>query len=45
MLKSETDFYRSLVLTKVVVYAGIAILAGEGLPVTFALLGWGVKPW
>lgn len=35
----------SLVLTKVVVYAGIAILAVEGLPITFALLGWGVKPW
>jgi hypothetical protein len=34
----------SVVLTKVVVYAGIAILAVEGLPVTFALLGWGVKP-
>jgi len=35
----------TLVLTKVVVYAGIAILAVEGLPITFALMGWGVKPW
>ncbi|KAG1767644.1 PAP2 superfamily-domain-containing protein [Suillus occidentalis] len=41
----EVKHYDADVLTKVVVYAGIAILAGEGLPVTFALLGWGVKPW
>jgi hypothetical protein len=45
MSNFETDFHRFSVLTKVVVYAGIAILAGEGLPVAFALLGWGVKPW
>ncbi|KAJ8586309.1 hypothetical protein M405DRAFT_771858 [Rhizopogon salebrosus TDB-379] len=40
----EVRHYDADVLTKVVVYAGIAILAVEGLPVTFALLGWGVKP-
>ncbi|KAG0693804.1 PAP2 superfamily-domain-containing protein [Suillus ampliporus] len=43
--RKEVKHYDADVLTKVVVYAGIAILAGEGLPVTFALLGWGVKPW
>ena len=34
-----------LVLTKVIVYAGIAVLAAEALPLTFDLLGWGVKSW
>ncbi|KAG1731080.1 PAP2 superfamily-domain-containing protein [Suillus paluster] len=43
--RKEVKHYDADVLTKVVVYAGIAILAGEGLPVTFAILGWGVKPW
>ncbi|KAG2340309.1 hypothetical protein BDR05DRAFT_984137 [Suillus weaverae] len=43
--RKEVKHYDADVLTKVVVYAGIAILASEGLPVTFALLGWGVKPW
>ncbi|KAG1733955.1 PAP2 superfamily-domain-containing protein [Suillus lakei] len=43
--RKEVKHYDADVLTKVVVYAGMAILAGEGLPVTFALLGWGVKPW
>ncbi|KAG1833654.1 PAP2 superfamily-domain-containing protein [Suillus subalutaceus] len=42
--RKEVKHYDADVLTKVVVYAGMAILAGEGLPVTFALLGWGVKP-
>ena len=34
-----------LVLTKVIVYAGIAILASEVLPLVFDLVGWGVKSW
>jgi hypothetical protein len=42
--RKEVKHYDADVLTKVVVYAGIAILASEGLPLTFALLGWGVKP-
>ncbi|KAG1721651.1 PAP2 superfamily-domain-containing protein [Suillus lakei] len=42
--RKEVKHYDADVLTKIVVYAGMAILAGEGLPVTFALLGWGVKP-
>ncbi|KAG1801268.1 PAP2 superfamily-domain-containing protein [Suillus variegatus] len=42
--RKEVKHYDADVLTKVVVYAGMAILAAEGLPVTFALLGWGVKP-
>jgi len=41
----EVKHYDADVLTKVVVYAGIAIVAVECLPITFALLGWGVKPW
>ncbi|KAG2152589.1 PAP2 superfamily-domain-containing protein [Suillus bovinus] len=43
--RKEVKHYDADVLTKVVVYAGMAMLAGEGLPVTFALLGWGVRPW
>ena len=35
----------SLVLTKVIVYAGIAVLASETLPLAFDLMGWGVKSW
>lgn len=36
-------FFHSLVLTKVIVYAGIAVLASEVLPLVFDLMGWGVK--
>lgn len=35
----------SLVLTKVIVYAGIAILASEVIPSIFDVLGFGVKYW
>ena len=31
------------VITKVIVYAGIAILAGDILPWMFKVLGWGVS--
>lgn len=34
-----------LVLTKVIVYAGIAVLAAEVAPVMFEILGLGVKSW
>jgi hypothetical protein len=34
-----------LVLTKVIVYAGIAILASEVIPSIFDVLGLGVKYW
>ncbi|PPQ67328.1 hypothetical protein CVT26_007249 [Gymnopilus dilepis] len=37
--------YDADVLTKVIVYAGIAVLAAEALPLIFDLLGWGVKSW
>ncbi|THU78390.1 hypothetical protein K435DRAFT_887845 [Dendrothele bispora CBS 962.96] len=37
--------YLPLILTKVIVYAGIAILACEVIPMMFELLGWGVKSW
>ncbi|KAJ3556621.1 hypothetical protein NP233_g11939 [Leucocoprinus birnbaumii] len=37
--------YDADVLTKVIVYAGIAILAIELLPLTFNLMGLGVKSW
>ncbi len=33
------------VLTKVTVYAGIALLASQALPVMFDVLGWGVRSW
>ena len=33
------------VLTKVIVYAGIAVLATEVLPIMFDLLGWGTRSW
>jgi len=33
------------VLTKVIVYCGIAVLACEILPVMFEIVGWGVKSW
>ncbi|KDR76501.1 hypothetical protein GALMADRAFT_120678 [Galerina marginata CBS 339.88] len=35
--------YDADVLTKVIVYAGIAVLATEALPLAFDMLGWGVK--
>ncbi|KAG6850309.1 hypothetical protein H0H93_015251 [Arthromyces matolae] len=38
----DVKHYDAEVLTKVVVYAGIAILAAEVLPATFEVLGWGV---
>lgn len=34
-----------IVLTKVIVYAGIAVLATEALPVMFEVLGWGLTSW
>ncbi|KAF5369021.1 hypothetical protein D9758_002980 [Tetrapyrgos nigripes] len=37
--------YDADVLTKVIVYAGIAVLACEGIPMMFELIGWGVKSW
>ncbi|KAF9446990.1 hypothetical protein P691DRAFT_707521 [Macrolepiota fuliginosa MF-IS2] len=44
--KGETvKHYDADVLTKVIVYAGIAILAIEVLPLTFDLLDLGVKSW
>ncbi|KAF9226198.1 hypothetical protein BS17DRAFT_729195 [Gyrodon lividus] len=41
----EVKHYDADVLTKVVVYAGIALLSAEGIPVLFSIMGWGVKPW
>ncbi|EGN92487.1 hypothetical protein SERLA73DRAFT_190962 [Serpula lacrymans var. lacrymans S7.3] len=41
----EVKHYDADVLTKVVVYAGIALLATEGVPVMFEVIGWGVRPW
>lgn len=37
--------YDADVLTKVIVYAGIAMLSIEVLPITFHLMGLGVKSW
>jgi len=37
--------YDADVLTKVIVYFGIALLACTWLPVLFEVLGWGVKSW
>ncbi|KAI6021740.1 hypothetical protein PISMIDRAFT_27717 [Pisolithus microcarpus 441] len=42
---TEVKHYDADVLTKVVVYAGIAIFGVEGVPVLFSLMGWGIKPW
>lgn len=39
------SFFHFPVLTKVIVYSGIAVLACEVLPVMFEVLGWGVKSW
>ena len=41
---TDNLFVRS-VLTKVIVYAGIAVLATEVLPIMFDLLGWGTRSW
>lgn len=47
--KDEEDekvkHYDADVLTKVIVYAGIAVLASEVAPVMFEILGLGVKSW
>jgi hypothetical protein len=37
--------YDADVLTKVIVYFGIALLACTGLPILFEVVGWGVKSW
>ncbi|TFK21744.1 sphingosine-1-phosphate phosphatase [Coprinopsis marcescibilis] len=37
--------YDADVLTKVIVYAGIAFLACEALPLVFEYLGWGLRYW
>ncbi|KAF8869396.1 PAP2 superfamily-domain-containing protein [Infundibulicybe gibba] len=37
--------YDADVLTKVIVYAGIAVLACEVLPLMFEIVGWGVRSW
>ncbi|KAF8156625.1 PAP2 superfamily-domain-containing protein [Crassisporium funariophilum] len=37
--------YDADVLTKVIVYAGIAVLATELLPLAFEVVGWGSKSW
>ncbi|KAF8056632.1 sphingosine-1-phosphate phosphatase [Lyophyllum atratum] len=39
----KVTHYDADVLTKVVVYAGIAVLACEVLPAMFEVLGWGVR--
>jgi len=41
----DVKHYDADVLTKVVVYCGIALLASTGLPVFFEVVGWGVKSW
>ncbi|KAL4068629.1 hypothetical protein V8B97DRAFT_1918710 [Scleroderma yunnanense] len=41
---TEVKHYDADVLTKVVVYSGIAFLSAEGIPVLFSLMGWGIKP-
>ncbi|KAG5637587.1 hypothetical protein H0H81_004038 [Sphagnurus paluster] len=41
--REPVKHYDADVLTKVVVYAGIAVLACEALPATFEVLGWGVR--
>ncbi|KIM59073.1 hypothetical protein SCLCIDRAFT_16570 [Scleroderma citrinum Foug A] len=41
----EVKHYDADVLTKVVVYSGIAFLSIEGIPVLFSLMGWGIEPW
>ncbi|KAG6379508.1 PAP2 superfamily-domain-containing protein [Boletus reticuloceps] len=41
----EVMHYDADVLTKVVVYAGIAILSTEAIPLFFSLIGWGIRAW
>ncbi|KAF9538128.1 hypothetical protein CPC08DRAFT_808238 [Agrocybe pediades] len=43
--RPNVKHYDADVLTKVIVYAGIAILATEVLPFFFDALGWGVRSW
>ncbi|KAK0189160.1 sphingosine-1-phosphate phosphatase [Armillaria mellea] len=43
--EDEVKHYDADVLTKVTVYAGIALLASQVLPVMFDVLGWGVRSW
>ncbi|KAJ6627628.1 hypothetical protein B0H10DRAFT_2210141 [Mycena sp. CBHHK59/15] len=42
---SGVKHYDADVLTKLIVYAGIAVLACEVMPVLFELFGWGVRSW
>jgi len=46
-VKSEAavKHYDADVLTKVIVYCGIALLACTWLPILFEVVGWGVKSW
>jgi hypothetical protein len=44
-VKDAVKHYDADVLTKVIVYFGIALLACTWLPVLFEVLGWGVKSW
>ncbi|KAJ8688727.1 Long-chain base-1-phosphate phosphatase [Pleurotus ostreatus] len=37
--------YDADVITKMIVYAGIAVITSEVMPVMFELVGWGVKSW
>ncbi|KAJ6599982.1 sphingosine-1-phosphate phosphatase [Mycena vulgaris] len=41
----EVKHYDADVLTKLIVYAGIAVIACEVMPVLFELVGWGVRSW
>ncbi|KAJ7216737.1 PAP2 superfamily-domain-containing protein [Mycena haematopus] len=41
----EVKHYDADVLTKVIVYLGIAVLACEVMPVLFEKIGWGVRSW
>ncbi|KAJ7150857.1 sphingosine-1-phosphate phosphatase [Mycena crocata] len=40
---AEVKHYDADVLTKLIVYAGIAVLACEALPVLFERFGWGIR--
>ncbi|KAJ7512357.1 sphingosine-1-phosphate phosphatase [Mycena galericulata] len=41
----EVKHYDADVLTKLIVYAGIAVIACEVMPVLFERFGWGVRSW
>ncbi|KAJ7859281.1 hypothetical protein B0H13DRAFT_2672349 [Mycena leptocephala] len=41
----EVKHYDADVLTKLIVYAGIAVIACEVMPVLFEKFGWGVRSW